>query len=112
MKRKRMRRLSKTKSCPALARLSLPSNSSLTPIGRTPILCAYVTVIHVKCILFLTLFVYSLQKKDDVKDKTLTKGRFPRDYMTNAGVWVQDRQWKKLANKNAWEKDARLEAAD
>ena len=55
---------------------------------------------------------FSLQKKDDVKEKTLTKGRFPRNYMTNAGVWVQDRQWKKLANKKEWEKDARLEAAD
>ena len=32
--------------------------------------------------------------------------------MTNAGVWIQDREWKKTANKSAWEKDAKIEAAD
>jgi len=32
-------------------------------------------------------------------DKTHTKGRFPIDYKTNAGSWIKDREWKKLANK-------------
>ena len=34
------------------------------------------------------------KQTDPLAHKTKTKGRFPREYSTNAGVWVNDREWK------------------
>ena len=53
-----------------------------------------------------------MQRKDQQRDKTLTKGRFPIQYQTNAGVWVKDREWKRTANPNSWKNDERREAVD
>ena len=42
----------------------------------------------------------------------MTKGRFPIEYQTNAGVWMKDRAWKKTANPNSWKAEARTESTD
>ena len=51
-------------------------------------------------------------EKDPLAQKVKTKGRFPRDYRTNAGVWINDREWKKVANPSLAKEDKRIEATD
>lgn len=51
-------------------------------------------------------------RKIDLMERTITKGRFPINYKTNAGSWMNDREWKKTANRNAWNGEARTEAND
>ena len=51
-------------------------------------------------------------EKDPLAHRTKTKGRFPRDYKTNAGSWINDKQWKKKANPTLAKDDHRSEASD
>ena len=53
-----------------------------------------------------------MQRVENARVKTLTKGRFPIQYQTNAGVWVKDREWKQSANPKAWNNDQRIENQD
>ena len=42
----------------------------------------------------------------------MTKGRFPIDYLTNAGAWIKDREWKRRANPDLWAREKRIEDAE
>lgn len=53
-----------------------------------------------------------MQRKIEVREKKMTKGRFPIPYQTNAGVWMNDRSWKKTANPNSWNKETHMENTD
>jgi len=53
-----------------------------------------------------------MQRKIEKRDKKVTKGRFPIEYQTNAGVWIKDREWKKTANPSSWQNDFRRENID
>ena len=50
--------------------------------------------------------------KDPLAFKTKTRGRFPREYQTNAGVWIKDRSWIGKANPALANEDRRLENQD
>ena len=51
-------------------------------------------------------------EKNPLAVKTKTKGRFPREYKTNAGSWINDREWKNKANPSLAQDDKRMEASD
>ena len=53
-----------------------------------------------------------MQHVENIREKKVTKGRFPIQYQTNAGVWVQDREWKQKANPKAWNSEKRTENQD
>lgn len=44
---------------------------------------------------------FIMQKKKEVI-KSVTKGRFQSGFATNAGAWMQDREWKQKANPEAF----------
>ena len=44
--------------------------------------------------------------------RSSTKGRFPRDYQTNGGAWIQDRDWKAKANPTSMQNERALDEKD
>ena len=51
-------------------------------------------------------------EKNQFAVRTKTKGRFPREYKTNAGSWINDREWKNKANPSLAKADKRMESTD
>ena len=50
--------------------------------------------------------------KEQPRHRSKTRGRFPIDYVTSAGSFMQDRQWKYTANPTFKQNEERLEAID
>ena len=50
--------------------------------------------------------------KEQPRHRSKTRGRFPIPYVTTAGSFMQDRQWKYTANPSFKKNEERLEAID
>ena len=50
--------------------------------------------------------------QNSANKRTKTKGRFPTNFQTNAGVWMRDRDWKETANPALRSMGQRMELMD